>query len=66
MEAMYVGLLAAVLDFLRHRRFVLLSEAHVAYIVRETMRGLLAIHCRRWLLHRDVKSDNDLVSSRLV
>lgn len=61
MEAMDVGCLTAVLDFLRNRRFVL-SEAHVAYIVRETVQGLWAMHSRR-CLHRDVKSDNVLVSS---
>lgn len=61
MEAMDVGCLTSVLDFLRNRRFVL-SEAHVAYIVRETVQGLWAMHSRR-CLHRDVKSDNVLVSS---
>lgn len=61
MEAMDVGSLTSVLDFLRDRRY-LLSEAHVAYILREALRGLWAMHSRH-CMHRDVKSDNVLVSS---
>lgn len=61
MEAMDVGSLTSVLDFLRERRY-LLSESHVAYILREALRGLWAMHSRH-CMHRDVKSDNVLVSS---
>lgn len=61
MEAMDIGCLTSVLDFLRARQF-LLSEAHVAYVMRETLQGLWAMHSRH-CMHRDVKSDNVLVSS---
>jgi hypothetical protein len=61
MEAMDVGCLTQVLDFLRGRSY-LLDEAHIAYILRETLRGLWAMHSRN-CMHRDIKSDNILVST---
>lgn len=62
MEAMDIGCLTAVLDFLRDKRF-LLSEAHIAYILRETLQAVWAMHSRR-CMHRDIKSDNVLVDSQ--
>lgn len=61
MEAMDVGCLTTVLDFLRERRF-LLSESHIAYVLREALTGLWSMHSRR-CMHRDIKSDNILVAS---
>lgn len=61
MEAMDVGCLTHVLDFLRKKGY-LLDEAHIAYILRETLRGLWAMHSRN-CMHRDIKSDNVLVST---
>ncbi|KAI0565918.1 Serine/threonine protein kinase [Gracilaria domingensis] len=61
MEAMDVGCLTHVLDFLRDKSY-LLSENHIAYILRETLKGLWAMHSRH-CMHRDIKSDNVLVSS---
>jgi len=61
MEAMDVGCLTHVLDFLRAKGY-LLSESHIAYILRETLLGLWTMHSHR-CMHRDIKSDNILVSS---
>lgn len=61
MEAMDVGCLTHVLDFLRVKGY-LLSESHIAYILRETLLGLWTMHSHR-CMHRDIKSDNILVSS---
>eukprot|EP00737_Agarophyton_chilense_P001626 gb/GEZJ01001824.1/.p1 GENE.gb/GEZJ01001824.1/~~gb/GEZJ01001824.1/.p1 ORF type:complete len:450 (-),score=46.59 gb/GEZJ01001824.1/:1061-2410(-) len=61
MEAMDVGCLTHVLDFLRNKSY-LLSENHIAYILKETLTGLWAMHSRH-CMHRDIKSDNVLVSS---
>lgn len=61
MEAMDVGCLTHVLDFLRRKHY-LLSEPHIAYILRETLQGLWAMHSQK-RLHRDIKSDNVLVAS---
>lgn len=61
MEAMDVGCLTTVLDFLRNKGY-LLDEAHIAYILQETLRGLWAMHSRN-CMHRDIKSDNVLVST---
>ena len=61
MEAMNVGCLTHVLDFLREKGY-LLSEAHIAYILRDILRGLWSMHSRH-CMHRDIKSDNVLVSS---
>lgn len=61
MEAMDVGCLTTVLDFLRGKGY-LLDEAHIAYILQETLRGLWAMHSRN-CMHRDIKSDNVLVST---
>eukprot|EP00177_Eucheuma_denticulatum_P002845 GFKZ01005100.1.p1 GENE.GFKZ01005100.1~~GFKZ01005100.1.p1 ORF type:complete len:425 (+),score=63.86 GFKZ01005100.1:374-1648(+) len=61
MEAMDIGCLTRVLEFLRWKKY-LLSEAHIAYILRETIRGVWAMHSGG-RLHRDIKSDNVLVSS---
>eukprot|EP00178_Gracilaria_changii_P019909 TRINITY_DN5778_c0_g1_i1.p1 TRINITY_DN5778_c0_g1~~TRINITY_DN5778_c0_g1_i1.p1 ORF type:complete len:450 (+),score=50.58 TRINITY_DN5778_c0_g1_i1:145-1494(+) len=61
MESMDVGCLTHVLDFLRDKSY-LLSENHIAYILRETLKGLWAMHSRH-CMHRDIKSDNVLVSS---
>lgn len=61
MEAMDVGCLTHVLDFLRTKAY-LLSEAHIAYILRETLSGLWEMHSSR-CMHRDIKSDNVLVNS---
>lgn len=61
MEAMDIGCLTHVLDFLRDKSY-LLSENHIAYILRETLNGLWAMHSRH-CMHRDIKSDNVLVSS---
>lgn len=38
-----------------------ISEPVIAYILREVLRGLDAIHRRRQL-HRDLKSDNILIN----
>lgn len=61
MEAMNIGCLTSVLDFLRAKAY-LLSESHIAYILRETLKGLWAMHSQS-CMHRDIKSDNILVSS---
>lgn len=61
MEAMDVGCLTTVLDFLRGKGY-LLDEAHIAYILQEALRGLWAMHSRN-CMHRDIKSDNVLVST---
>lgn len=61
MEAMDVGCLTHVLDFLRQKKY-LLSEPHIAYILRETLKGVWTMHSHN-RLHRDIKSDNVLVSS---
>lgn len=61
MEAMDIGCLTHVLDFLRVKGY-LLSEEHIAFILRETLRGLWAMHSQK-RMHRDIKSDNILVSS---
>lgn len=61
MEAMDVGCLTHVLDFLRAKAY-LLSEEHIAYILRETLLGLWTMHSHS-RMHRDIKSDNILVSS---
>lgn len=61
MEAMDVGCLTHVLNFLRDKTY-LLSESHIAYILRETLEGLWAMHSKH-CMHRDIKSDNVLVSS---
>lgn len=61
MEAMDVGCLTHVLDFLRKKTY-LLSENHIAYILRETLQGLWSMHSHN-RMHRDIKSDNILVSS---
>lgn len=61
MEAMDVGCLTHVLDFLRDKAY-LLAESHIAYILREILHGLWAMHSRH-CMHRDIKSDNVLVSS---
>lgn len=61
MEAMDVGCLTTVLDFLRAKRF-LLSEAHIAYILREMLGAVWSMHSRS-CMHRDIKSDNLLIAS---
>lgn len=61
MEAMDVGCLTTVLDYLRGKGY-LLDESHIAYILQETLRGLWAMHSRS-CMHRDIKSDNVLVST---
>jgi Protein kinase domain len=61
MEAMDVGCLTTVLDYLRQKGY-LLDEAHIAFIMQETLRGLWAMHSRN-CMHRDIKSDNVLVST---
>lgn len=61
MEAMDVGCLTHVLDFLRTKGY-LLDEAHIAYILLEALQGLWAMHSRS-KVHRDIKSDNILVNS---
>ncbi len=61
MEAMDVGCLTHVLDFLRQKGY-LLDEAHIAYILLEALQGLWAMHSTA-KIHRDLKSDNVLVSS---
>eukprot|EP00173_Palmaria_palmata_P003520 Plantae.Rhodophyta-Palmaria_palmata.ctg370.p1 GENE.Plantae.Rhodophyta-Palmaria_palmata.ctg370~~Plantae.Rhodophyta-Palmaria_palmata.ctg370.p1 ORF type:complete len:224 (-),score=27.27 Plantae.Rhodophyta-Palmaria_palmata.ctg370:184-816(-) len=58
---MNVGCLTTVLDFLRKKGY-LLDEAHIAYILREALQGLWAMHSRN-CMHRDIKSDNVLVST---
>lgn len=61
MEAMDVGCLTTVLDYLREKGY-LLDESHIAFILQETLRGLWAMHSRN-CMHRDIKSDNVLVST---
>lgn len=61
MEAMDVGCLTHVLDFLRERAY-LLSEQHIAYILKEILAGVWTMHSRK-CMHRDIKSDNVLVNS---
>jgi serine/threonine protein kinase len=47
-------------NFIRHYRRKI-DEGVISYIVRETLKGLVSIHRRRQV-HRDLKSDNILVS----
>ena len=61
MEAMDVGCLTHVLDFLRERAY-LLSEHHIAYIMKQVLLGVWTMHSRK-CMHRDIKSDNVLVNS---
>lgn len=56
-EYMHYG---ALNHFILHYRRAI-SEPVIAYILREVLRGLDAIHRRRQL-HRDLKSDNILIN----
>lgn len=61
MEYMNGGCLTHVLEFFQKRR-LLLEEPHIAYVLREVLRGLAHMHGLR-RLHRDLKSDNILIDT---
>mmetsp|Transcript_3361 Transcript_3361/g.15896 ORF Transcript_3361/g.15896 Transcript_3361/m.15896 type:complete len:557 (+) Transcript_3361:1082-2752(+) len=60
MDYMDGGSLTDVLEFLMHRK-VHFHEEHISYLVRECLQGLEYMHGLR-RLHRDIKSDNVLLS----
>jgi serine/threonine protein kinase len=58
MEFMANGSLTDVLEYFESG--IQLSEAHMAFVARETLRGLVFVH-NSHRIHRDIKSDNILV-----
>lgn len=58
MEFMGRGCLA---DLLAEYETVKMQPEHIAYVARETLKGLMYIHSKG-RLHRDVKSDNLLIN----
>lgn len=59
MELMDGGALTPMLEELSGQY----SENYCRYIIRRTLQGLLYLH-ERHIMHRDIKSDNILVSER--
>lgn len=52
----------ALTDYVGHDRSVLTEEV-CAYILLQTVRGLMTLH-KRNIMHRDIKSDNILINSK--
>lgn len=62
MELADAGSLTDVLDYLNDRRLHL-NEPEIAYICREVLQGLASLHGIK-RIHRDIKSDNTLVTRK--
>lgn len=60
MELADAGSLTDVLYFLNHRK-IHLNEPEIAYVCREVLQGLASLHGIK-RIHRDIKSDNTLVT----
>jgi len=60
MEFLNGGMLTDVLETLQSRK-IHLDEGHIAYVMRQVLGGIQYMHSQK-RLHRDIKSDNVLIS----